>query len=117
MNSDINISRKYTGEWFKEMANQFVGLQATIFAYSPGFCDLYIIFEKGGRYFLLKFSHITYIKTHIEWKFGGIEFERIPEKIKGNFDQYKFYEQNYFEVVCSFFSVLEIVNGQDILDN
>ncbi|MFM7852614.1 MAG: hypothetical protein ACKO96_12035, partial [Flammeovirgaceae bacterium] len=115
MNSNNAIDRKFTGEWFISLANQFVGLKATLFAYSPGFSDLYIVFEKGGRYFLLKFSSVTYMKMHREWTFKSIELQE--NKVKDDHSKHKFFDGDSFEVTCYFFSVLEIINGRDVWNN
>jgi hypothetical protein len=114
MNSQNTVYSKFTEDWFISLANQFIGLKATLFSYSPGFSDLYIVFEKGGRYFLLKFSSVTYIKTYREWNFKSIKVQE--EEIKGTRSKYKFFDGDSFEVICYFFSVLEIMNGCDVCD-
>jgi hypothetical protein len=115
MNStNIDINKEYTSEWFTTLANKFIGLKATVFSYSPGFNALYIAFQKSDRYFLLKFSSVTYIKTPREWIFGGLEVEE--EKHHEHSSRYKFFDGKSFEVICYFFSVLEIVNGRDLFE-
>jgi hypothetical protein len=115
MNSKNIDYSKFTGDWFISLASKFIGLKATLFAYSPGFSDLYVVFKKDGRYFLLKFSSVTYIKTPREWTFKGIEVQE--EKVKGNRSWYKFFDGDSFEVVCLFFGIFELLNGHEVWDN
>lgn len=114
MSLNIGASTKYTEEWFKLMANHFIGLKATLFAYSPGFSDLYIAFHKEDRYFLLKFSQTTYVKVHGEWIFGGLKVE-LEKEATTYHPRYKFFDQNHFEVICALFAVVEIENGHDLI--
>ncbi len=111
-----NLDEKFTADWFKSLANQFVGLKATLFAYSPGFDAIYVAFEKNNRYFLLKFSRITYVQAFKEWTFGGIEVQKVNVE---DYDDsiYKFFDADSFEVICKFFGLVEIINGSDVWGN
>lgn len=100
-------------ETFKELTNCFIGTKAILFAYSPSFQELYIFFEKGSRYFVVKFADITYVKTYREWNFAGFRIEEAESK---NTHYYRIYDRNYFEVICPFFGVLEILDGQDVVN-
>ncbi|BAZ12251.1 hypothetical protein NIES4071_40810 [Calothrix sp. NIES-4071] len=117
MNSNIHIDSEQKIKNFQEITNYFVGTKATLFAYSPGFRELYVYFEKNGRYFVLKFANITYVKTCKEWFFGGLKIEVETKGKRINSPRYyKIYDRNYFEVICPFFGVLEILDGQEIVN-
>lgn len=47
MNSNIHIDSEQKIKNFQEITNYFVGTKATLFAYSPGFRELYVYFEKN----------------------------------------------------------------------
>lgn len=116
MYSDIDTEDKV--KKFQKITNYFVGFKATLFAYSPSFRELYIVFEKNSRYFLLKFAHITYVKTHKVWIFEGLTIQvHSKEEIGSRRTLYKFYDRDEFEVICPLFSVIEILNGQDVINS
>jgi hypothetical protein len=114
MNSNINASQKTEIDNFLEIANYFTGSKAILFSYSPSFSLLYLAVKNKDRYFLLKFCCVRYIKVADEWIFGGLELD-LQEDITGYYSGYKFFDRNYFEVICDSSYIIEIVNGQDIL--
>lgn len=111
MNSDANVNQKAKISSFMEIANYFTGSKATLFSYSPSFNHLYIAIKNKERYFLLKFCYTRYIKVSSEWIFGGLELD-FREGI-GYYSGYRFFDRNYFEVICDSSYVIEIVNDQD----
>ncbi|RUT06660.1 hypothetical protein DSM106972_029170 [Dulcicalothrix desertica PCC 7102] len=116
MYSDIETKDRV--KIFQKITDYFIGLKVTLFSYSPSFRELYLLIEKNSRYFLIKFAHVTYVKTHREWIFKGltIEFDS-KEEIGSCRTLYKFYVRDNFEVICPLFSVIEIVNGKDVVNS
>lgn len=113
-----NIKYVLEVEKFQKITNYFIGLKATLFYYSPSFRELYVVVEKNSRYFLIKFAHVTYVKTHREWIFEGLTIEVDSKEEIGSYRTlYKFYDRNNFEVICPLFGVIEIVNGKDVVNS
>ncbi|XQQ05389.1 MAG: hypothetical protein EDM05_65165 [Leptolyngbya sp. IPPAS B-1204] len=108
MNSSANEFLKDPIGRFTAITSLFTGLKAKLFAYSSGFRDLYISLERNGRYFLFKFTGLTYAKSCREWLFKGFDIKRESGR-------YKVLDQEFFEVLCDNFLVVEIVNGQDVV--
>lgn len=104
-------------EKFQQITDCFIGLKVTLFSYSPSFRELYLVIQKNSRYFLIKFAHVTYVKTHREWTFKGLTIEVNSKEEIGSRTSYKFYDRDNFEVICPLFAVIEIVNGQDVVNS
>ncbi len=88
---------------FKIFANRIVGFQASLHSYIVSFSWLDIALSRNSKYFILTFMEVDYVKTHIEWKFGGLEVEMLTD------DRYRFYDGDYFEVICYKFHISEEV--------
>ncbi|MDY6902311.1 MAG: hypothetical protein SWZ49_30215 [Cyanobacteriota bacterium] len=116
MNASFNLDKEQKAKLFKEITDCFIGKKASLFAYSPGFEELYILVEKGGRYFLIKFMETRYLKVCQEWIFAGLKIELQPEKVGSDLPCYKIYDRHYLEVFCLHFWIFEILEGEDVVN-
>ncbi|MBV6627801.1 MAG: hypothetical protein KI793_33575 [Rivularia sp. (in: Bacteria)] len=118
MDSKFNLSKKQKEKLFKEITDCFIGQKATLFAYNPSLGGyLYISLEKGGRYFLIRFMETRYFKICQEWNFAGLKMELQPEdESLSDLCYYKIYDRHYLEVICRYFWVFEILEGEEIVN-
>jgi hypothetical protein len=103
---------------FEKISFELIGEQANLFAYSPGFRDLYIRVNKGNRHFLLKFNEVVSAKTSISWRLNKINFEELTstkDKDLSLFGNYRFYDSHDLEVICGKCYVVELIDGQNVL--
>ena len=116
MDSIYNLSEEGKSKLFQEITDCFVGQKASLFAYSPSFQELYILVEKGDRYFLVRFMESRYLKVCKEWNFAGLKIELQSSKIDSDLRYYKIYDRHYLEVSCLSFWVFEILEGKDVVN-
>ncbi|MDY6938973.1 MAG: hypothetical protein SWY16_15035 [Cyanobacteriota bacterium] len=102
---------------FNLITESFIGCEALLFYYSPGFERPMVFLKRGSRYFIINFWHTAYIKTTIEWQFSGLTVEiSEEEKSSSHHPYYRIYDRDRFEVFCQIFAVSEVPNGKETLD-
>jgi hypothetical protein len=100
---------------FEQISLHFIEKEANLFAYSPGFRDLYIKVTASERHFLLKFNEVFSAKVLTSWKFKRITVEEI---ISGDNNllvgAYRVSDSCNLEIVCEAAYVIELIDDQNV---